>query len=257
MAPVNRKEISLYQEAKSGFTSLIQQTAIIFVGFIVMLLVTAGTPSSFTILLSFCLGIVFVAWSEQRRIKNLRLKTTYVSDPKEEIALNFNIPTSNIVEWNILKWFEQKSVPEEAKQIGGWSLLQTEARPRKATSLEEGLLELIPLVGAFSIQQRRQKHLTLGTNLKIQKTSYILRISSVGLKYWSFDLETVYPGLNIPRNFELCIGKNRGHKWTYKISKSSLEREKLSVQIPIAKGDKIVIDIKPRPENYIYQVLNF
>ena len=262
MAPVDRNEISLYEEAKSGFTSLIQQTAIIFVGFILMLLVTAGTPSSFTILLSFCLGIVFVAWSEQRRIKNLRVNTTSlpenrIAELQEEIAFNPNVSSSNVVEWNILKWFDEEFVPEAARQIGGWSLLEAEPRPREATSLKEWLLELIPVPGALYMQ-RGQKHLILEKNLEILGSRYVLRISYVGRKYWRFDLETPDPGIIIPRYFKLCIGKKKRGKWVYKVSKPSIVgQERLSVKILITEDEQIVVDIKPKPERYIDQILKF
>jgi hypothetical protein len=262
MARVNRNEISLYEEAKSGFTSLIQQTAIIFVGFFVMLLVTAGTTSSFTIVLSFCLGIVFVAWSEQRRIKNLRVNTTYflenrISELQEEIAFNSNVSSSNVVEWNILKWFDEEFIPEAARQIGGWSLLEADARPREATSLKEWLLELIPVPGALYVQ-RGQKHLMLEKNLEILGSSYVLRISYVGRKYWRFDLETPNPGIIIPTYYKLRIGKKKGGKWVYKVSKPSIVgQERLSVKILIADGEQIVVDIKPKPDNYIDQILKF
>lgn len=75
MALSSRKEISLYEEAKAGFSSLIQQTATVFASFIVMLLVTGGAPSSFVVALSFCLGVTFVAWSEQTRVTNLDLES--------------------------------------------------------------------------------------------------------------------------------------------------------------------------------------
>jgi hypothetical protein len=68
----NRKNVSLFEEAKAGFRSLIEQTITVFVGFIVMLIVTGGLPSAYVIAGSFCGGIIFVAWSEQERLKILR-----------------------------------------------------------------------------------------------------------------------------------------------------------------------------------------
>jgi hypothetical protein len=72
MAQINRNKISLYQEAKTGFSSLIKQTAQVFVGLLVMLLLTGGNPPGFIVALSFCLGVGFVAWSENKCIKNLK-----------------------------------------------------------------------------------------------------------------------------------------------------------------------------------------
>jgi hypothetical protein len=72
MVQVNPKETSLFEEVKNGFTSLFQQAATVFAGLAVMLLVTGGNPSNLSLVLSFCLGTGFVAWSEQKRIQQLR-----------------------------------------------------------------------------------------------------------------------------------------------------------------------------------------
>jgi hypothetical protein len=72
MVPINRKKISLYEEAKNGLSSLVWQTASVFVGFILMLLLTVGNPSSFAITITFISGIAFVAWREQNRITKSR-----------------------------------------------------------------------------------------------------------------------------------------------------------------------------------------
>ena len=71
MVSINRKKISLYEEAKNGISSLVWQTATVFVGFIFMLLLTVGNPSSFAITIIFILGIAFVAWREQNRVTKL------------------------------------------------------------------------------------------------------------------------------------------------------------------------------------------
>ena len=72
MVPINRRKVSLYEEAKNALSSLVWQTATVFIGFIVMLLLTGGNPSGFAITLSFVLGIAFVAWREQNRVTKLR-----------------------------------------------------------------------------------------------------------------------------------------------------------------------------------------
>jgi hypothetical protein len=72
MVPINRKKVSLYEEAKNGLSSLVWQTTTVFVGFIFMLLLTGGNPSSFAIIVSFVSGIAFVVWREQNRITKLR-----------------------------------------------------------------------------------------------------------------------------------------------------------------------------------------
>jgi hypothetical protein len=72
MVPINRKKVSLYEEAKNGLSSLVWQTTTVFVGFIFMLLLTGGNPSSFAIIVSFVSGIAFVVWREQNRFTKLR-----------------------------------------------------------------------------------------------------------------------------------------------------------------------------------------
>ena len=75
MAPVNNKTITLYEEAKAGLGSLVQQTVTVFIGFAVMLLVAGGAPSGFVVGLSFCIGTAFVAWSEQKRMTKTRVRS--------------------------------------------------------------------------------------------------------------------------------------------------------------------------------------
>lgn len=72
MVPGNRERSSLYDEAKAGLSSLFKQTAQVFVGLVVMLLLTGGNPPAFVVTLSVILGIGFVAWSEQKRIAKLK-----------------------------------------------------------------------------------------------------------------------------------------------------------------------------------------
>ncbi len=67
---------NLQEEAQAGLVSLIQQGGTVFLGFILMLLLTGGAPSGFAIALSFGLGTTFVAWSEQKRIKALQEANT-------------------------------------------------------------------------------------------------------------------------------------------------------------------------------------
>lgn len=96
MAPVNNKTITLYEEAKAGLGSLVQQTATVFIGFAVMLLVTGGAPSGFVVGLSFCLGTAFVAWSEQRRMTRMRVRS--LNDSTEVLTHNVqHDATSDVV----------------------------------------------------------------------------------------------------------------------------------------------------------------
>jgi hypothetical protein len=72
MAQIDHKSISLYEDSKSGLSSLIQQVVAVFLGSVVMLLVTGGAPSASVLAVSFCLGTALVSWSEQKRITKLR-----------------------------------------------------------------------------------------------------------------------------------------------------------------------------------------
>jgi len=75
MALVNHRKTSLYEEAKTGLSSLVKQTAQVFAGLLVMLLLTKGNPPAFIIGLSFCIGTTFVAWSEKKRFAEVRVHT--------------------------------------------------------------------------------------------------------------------------------------------------------------------------------------
>jgi hypothetical protein len=68
MTLVNRKQISLYDEAEAGLNSLVKQTAQVGVGLLGMLLLTGGNPPALTVGLSVVGGIAFVAWSEEKRL---------------------------------------------------------------------------------------------------------------------------------------------------------------------------------------------
>ena len=86
MAQENHNELNLYEEAKAALFSLIQQTVSIFIGFLLILLVTGGTPPGFVIALSFCLGTAFVSWSEQKRVTNLKTVDSSITPKEAETA---------------------------------------------------------------------------------------------------------------------------------------------------------------------------
>lgn len=86
MAPTNRREVTLYEEAKAGLSSLVRQVAVVFIGFVVMLLLTGGAPSGFVVALSFCLGTAFVAWKEQKRISDLRSTRDRTSSDSQAVS---------------------------------------------------------------------------------------------------------------------------------------------------------------------------
>ncbi len=91
MVPINRRKVSLYEEAKNGLSSLVWQTATVFVGFIFMLLITVGNPSSFAIIIIFILGIAFVAWREQIRVTKLRYADSDYFLDKQRKSTKYNL----------------------------------------------------------------------------------------------------------------------------------------------------------------------
>jgi hypothetical protein len=76
MTLVNRKQISLYEEAEAGLKSLVKQTAHVGVGLLGMLLLTGGNPPALTVGLSVIGGIAFVAWSEEKRLTKFYARQT-------------------------------------------------------------------------------------------------------------------------------------------------------------------------------------
>jgi len=76
MTLINRKQISLYEEAEAGLNSLVKQTAQVGVGLLGMLLLTGGNPPALTVGLSVVGGIAFVAWSEEKRLTKFYARQT-------------------------------------------------------------------------------------------------------------------------------------------------------------------------------------
>ena len=78
MTLVNRKQISLYEEAEAGLTSLVKQTAQVGVGLLGILLLTGGNPPALTVGLSVVGGIAFVAWSEEKRLTKFYARQSHL-----------------------------------------------------------------------------------------------------------------------------------------------------------------------------------
>jgi uncharacterized protein YjbI with pentapeptide repeats len=78
MTLVNRKQISLYEEAEAGLNSLVKQTAQVGAGLFMMLLLTGGNPPAFTVGLSVVGGIAFVAWSEEKRLTKFYVRQSHL-----------------------------------------------------------------------------------------------------------------------------------------------------------------------------------
>jgi hypothetical protein len=73
VALVNREQVSLYAEAKSGLSSLAHQVTQGAVGLLVVLLLTGGAPSGFALGLTFFLGVTFFSWKEKQRLEQMKL----------------------------------------------------------------------------------------------------------------------------------------------------------------------------------------
>ncbi|MBD3561849.1 hypothetical protein H6S82_23820, partial [Planktothrix sp. FACHB-1355] len=134
MALVNREKISLYEEAKAGLSSLLEQTAKVGAGLGIMLLLTGGNPPAYVVGLSFFLGIGFVAWSEKKRL----------TESAKEIAKTPLKFTNQMVvfEERFLKYNEKalKQIQEE---------LQVEFRYKIRQSLQQLLLQQLQYVGTM------------------------------------------------------------------------------------------------------------
>ncbi|MEA5534509.1 hypothetical protein [Crocosphaera sp. XPORK-15E] len=103
MIPLNHNKISLYQDAKSTLSSLVKQTTQVFIGFMIMLLLTGGNPSVFIIALTVGLGIIFVACGETKRLQNfkIRISDVLVVTPKTLKIGHYIYPLSNITNLNL------------------------------------------------------------------------------------------------------------------------------------------------------------
>lgn len=132
MAKKIRDQVSLYEEAKAGLFSSIQQTWVIFVGFMLMLIFTGGAPSSFILSLSVFLGIAFVSWGEQKRVRNLQTsisRKTMLGDSKKGKARLYNtfILEPILTPSSIGIYFSEssESIRQNALYRNSWSCLHT------------------------------------------------------------------------------------------------------------------------------------
>jgi uncharacterized protein YjbI with pentapeptide repeats len=92
MTIASRNQISHYQEAKSNFQSLVKQTCQVGLGFAVMLLVTAGRPSAFGLSVTVGLSMVFVTWSEIKRLSETTLSSSKKSVPEKVLIAPQYVP---------------------------------------------------------------------------------------------------------------------------------------------------------------------
>ncbi|MEO1427698.1 MAG: DUF1822 family protein [Cyanobacteria bacterium J06633_8] len=109
MARVNRNEISLYEEARDGLISLFQQTVQVFIGLLLLLILTKGNPPGFLVGFSFIAGIIFVAFRENKRFTKFIARKS--SDLSQEIifsetttAIESDVPEESLV--NLNNWLQ-------------------------------------------------------------------------------------------------------------------------------------------------------
>ncbi|MBE9092426.1 pentapeptide repeat-containing protein [Tychonema sp. LEGE 07203] len=86
MTLINRKQISLYEEAEAGLNSLVKQIVQVGTGFLMMLLLTGGNPPAFTVGLSVVGGIAFVAWSEEKRLTKFYGRQSQIPNSPESTS---------------------------------------------------------------------------------------------------------------------------------------------------------------------------
>ena len=91
MSLIKREQVSLYDEAKASFVSLIKQTSLVFLGILIMFLMTGGNPPGSVVVMSFVLGIGFVAWSENKRLSNAKARQKAKVKSKQEQVNKSNI----------------------------------------------------------------------------------------------------------------------------------------------------------------------
>jgi hypothetical protein len=127
----SRDRVSLLEEAQSGFYSLVQQTATVFIGFLVMLLIAGGAPSGFVIALSVGLGTCFVAWREHQRLK---LKSP-ISSSAPTVGIDERFVSSRIVQ--VSAYLKVETSPTELERIKAeLILLEQKVKLNEATIRE-------------------------------------------------------------------------------------------------------------------------
>jgi uncharacterized protein YjbI with pentapeptide repeats len=119
MTLVNRKQISLYEEAEAGLNSLVKQTAQVGAGLLGMLLLTGGNPPALTVGLSVVGGIAFVAWSEEKRLTKFYARQSQflsrVKRSKTQIILSLQV--ENERQSQLPNSSESESLANDIKQI--------------------------------------------------------------------------------------------------------------------------------------------
>jgi len=101
MAIISHNRVSRYQEAKLNLQSLFKQTYQVAFGLAMVLLITAGRPSPFGLTITVVLGVVFVSWSETKRLRDNRIESD------KELLRNIQIKQEELLK--ILRKYELQS----------------------------------------------------------------------------------------------------------------------------------------------------
>jgi len=147
MTLVNRKQISLYEEAEAGLNSLVNQTAQVGVGLLGMLLLTGGNPPALTVGLSVVGGIAFVAWSEEKRLTKFYARQTQLKhDPViASETKQWQIPDTS--ESEPLESIQNKVLPKKQSKTGRMPVQQSLSN--KSDNIIFALLVIGPLLLAL------------------------------------------------------------------------------------------------------------
>lgn len=148
MVLVNRNRISLYQEAGDGLVSLFQQTAQVFIGLLLLIVLTGGNPPGFLVGFSFVAGIIFVAFKENKRFKRFIAKKSAEILQQEDdtyqssTAIQSNTSEQTLV--NLSRWFQEtvdsagwETVDELQKLFGAkLAIVRSDIKRGKLINLE-------------------------------------------------------------------------------------------------------------------------
>jgi uncharacterized protein YjbI with pentapeptide repeats len=139
MPPSSPKKVSLSEEGRRSFSSLLQQGGVVLVSFAGMLLLTGGAPSSVAIGAIVIFNGAVLLWLERKRL--VQLRRLKIAQNLSELLLRFPNPA----EKDIQTWLEQ-TIPE------GLSANKTAILRRKLSQLvlETNKIEKIqPLISAI------------------------------------------------------------------------------------------------------------
>jgi hypothetical protein len=242
MAQGNHNELNLYEEAKAGLFSLVQQTVAVFIGFVLMLLVAGGAPSSFVIALSFCLGTAFVAWSEQKRVRNLKAVDSSIPPKESETASIVTEERSNKNSSTLdIQTLRQQRLLEDLKILEE-QLMTTSSVPDKFR-LREQIRSLKSEIGSFlggvRLGVEGDYYNVMSKQISLEITSDWITVG--GSSYTTNDIDrTTKVGLKTNMITLMSAGRKFAvlmrHKHEYIVLVSSRDEEKIDQVVDALKN---------------------